>query len=261
MIQQSTCQSLTDRMVREAKKVTRYLSCSLCHEVYKRPKLLPCYHSFCEDCLAKLLVESSITCPKCRTVYTIPSEDTKSLPNNFFIIRRLAELTILEKVAREEAKCDHCADKENLAMLLCRDCGTLLCDYCHGYHKSSKEYQNHNVVSLGEVKYEGISLKPKAGSVAMCHEHDIELNFYCETCEQLVCHYCIIKTHHNHNHDTVKRVADKHRKELDAVMKPVQEMADGLSAASSQVCSTMDKIETRTKDVEKDIDKYFEQLH
>ncbi|XP_065891724.1 E3 ubiquitin-protein ligase TRIM71-like [Dysidea avara] len=186
--------------------------------------------------------------------------DVKSLPNNFFINRRLHEVA-LQKVARaareEETKCDHCAGKENLAVVLCRDCGTLLCDYCYGYHKNSKEYQNHNVTSLDELQSEGISLK---ASVAMCQEHDIELNFYCETCEQLVCHYCITKTHHDHNHDTVKKMAEKHRKELDKVMEPVQEMVDGLLAACKIVYDIIDEIETKTSTVEKEIDKYFEWL-
>ncbi|XP_065892047.1 tripartite motif-containing protein 2-like [Dysidea avara] len=248
-------------MVKEPKKMTLHLTCSLCHEVYQKPKYLPCYHSYCEECLAKLLVESNVTCPKCKTICTIPSGDVKSLPNNFFINRRLHEVALQNKVARaareEEAKCDHCAGKENLAVVLCRDCGTLLCDYCYGYHKNSKEYQNHNVTSLDELQSEGISLK---ASVAMCQEHDIELNFYCETCEQLVCHYCITKTHHDHDHDAVKKMAEKHRKELDKVMEPVQEMVDGLLAACKIVYDTVDEIETMTSAVEKEIDKYFEWL-
>ena len=69
----------------------------------------------------------------------------------------------------------------------------------------------------------------------MCQDYGIELNLYCETCEQLVCHYCITKSHHNHSHDTVKKLADKYRKELDKVVEPVQKMVDGLSAACNQL--------------------------
>ena len=48
----------------------------------------------------------------------------------------------------------------------------------------------------------------------MCREHDIELLFYCETCDQLVCMYCTVKDHNGHNHDTVKKMVGKHRQEL-----------------------------------------------
>jgi len=194
-------------------------------------------------------------------VFTIPGGDVKNLPKIFFINHRLDEEALHDKVAREgETKCDHCAGKEpNLAMVLCRDCGTLLCDYCYGYHKSSKEYQNHTVTSLHGLKAnqkEGISLKVSVA--AICQEHDMVLNCYCETCELLVCHYCIIKSHHSHDHDTVKKMADKHRKELDKVMEPVLEMVNGLSATCNQVCSIVDEIEIKANDVEREIDKYFQ---
>lgn len=71
-------------------------------------------------------------------VFTIPSKDVKDLPSNFFITCCLAdrEVALHDEMAsgEEEAKCDHCAGKENLAMVLCQDCVTLLCECCHGYH-------------------------------------------------------------------------------------------------------------------------------
>ena len=62
--------------------------------------------------------------------------------------------------------------------------------------------------------------EPKA-KFALCQEHEIELNFYCETREQLVCHYCIMKDHFQHEHDTVKKVANKYRQQMDDIMNPV----------------------------------------
>ena len=48
-----------------------------------------------------------------------------------------------------------------------------------------------------------ITIKPKPKFLP-CQEHEIELKFYCETCDQLVCHYCIMKDHlkHDPDHDT-----------------------------------------------------------
>ena len=65
----------------------------------------------------------------------------------------------------------------------------------------------------------------------MCKKHDIELMFYCQTCEELVCMYCTVKDHARHEHDTVKLVAAKHRDELQKITALVEEMVEhGLMA-------------------------------
>ena len=246
----------------QMKKVTGHLSCPICYELYKKPKYLPCYHSYCEECLVKLVVQSNITCPECRKTSVVPSGGVKQLPNNFFINRLLDEVALKRKVeGEEEAKCDHCT-REDPAEVLCLDCTTFLCNYCYGYHKYSKEYQNHNMMPLNEVrsKKEGITIKPNLKSV-LCQEHELELNFYCETCDQLVCHYCIMKDHLKHDHDTVKKMATKHRKELDKIMEPVEKIIEGLSVACKKVSNTRDKIGAQADDIDKEIDRYYEELH
>ena len=244
------------------KKVTGHLSCPICYELYKKPKYLPCYHSYCEECLVKLVVQSNITCPECRKTSVVPSGGVKQLPNNFFINRLLDEVALKRKVeGEEEAKCDQCT-RSDPVKALCLDCGEFLCIHCHEHHKYSKEYQNHNMMPLNELrsKKEGITIKPKS-KFALCQEHELELNFYCETCDQLVCQYCIMKDHLKHDHDTVKKMATKHRKQLDKIMEPVEKMIDGLSVARKKVSSTRDKIGAQADDIDKEIDRYYEELH
>ena len=246
----------------QMKKVTGHLSCPICYELFKKPKYLPCYHSYCEECLVKLAVQSNITCPGCRKTSVVPSGGVKQLPSNFFINRLLDEVVLKRKVrGEEEAKCDHCT-REDLAEVLCLDCITFLCSYCYGYHKYSKEYQNHNMMPLSEVqsKKEGIIIKPKS-NYASCPKHELELNFYCETCDQLVCQYCIMKDHFKHDHNTVKEMATKHGKELDKIMEPVEKMIEGLSVARKKVSNTRDKIGVQADDTDKEIDRYYEELH
>ena len=246
----------------QMKKVTGHLSCPICYELYKKPKYLPCYHSYCEECLVKLVVQSNITCPECRKTSVVPSGGVKQLPNNFFINRLLDEVALKRKVeGEEEAKCDLCV-RGDAVEVLCLDCGAFLCGRCFDNHKYSKEYQNHNMMPLNEVrsKKEGITIKPNSKS-ALCQEHELELNFYCETCDQLVCHYCIMKDHLKHDHDTVKKMATKHRKELDKIMEPVEKMIEGLSVACKKVSNTRDKIGAQADDIDKEIDRYYEELH
>ena len=243
------------------KKVTNHLTCPVCLELYKKPKYLPCYHSYCEECLVKLVAQSNITCPECQKTSVVPSGGVKQLPNNFFINRLLDEIALKRKVeGKEEVKCDLCIRGDTVEVL-CFDCSAFLCARCLDYHKYSKEYQNHNVMPINEVrsKKQAITIKPKS-SYALCQEHELELNFYCETCDQLVCHYCIMRDHLKHNHDTVKKMATKHRKELDKVMEPVEKITKELSLLFKKVSDMRDKIGVQADEIDKEIDGYYKEL-
>ena len=122
--------------------------------------------------------------------------------------------------------------------------------------------QNHNMMPLNEArsKKEGITIKPKP-KFALCTKHELELNFYCETCDQLVCHYCIMKDHLKHDHDTVKEMAIKHRKKLEKIMEPVEKMIEGFSVTCKKVSNMRGKIGAQADDIDKEIDRYFEELH
>ena len=152
------------------------------------------------------------------------------------------------KTSEEEAKCDLCV-REDAVEVLCLDCGAFLCSHCFDNHKYSKEYQKHNMMSLNELRSN------------ICQEHELQLNFYCETCDQLVCQYCIMKDHIKHDHDTVKKMASKHRKELDKIMEPVEKMIEGLSVAHKKISNMRDNIEAQADDIDKDIDRYYEELY
>jgi len=88
----------------------------------------------------------------------------------------------------------------------------------------------------------------------------MELNFYCEACEQLVCQYCTIRDHrleHGHDHNTVKKMANKQRAELDKITAPVEKMINGLAKAHKKVSSTRDRIGAQATEVEQQIDVYY----
>ena len=253
---------MTDAMAAEQmRKVTGHLTCPICHELYKKPKYLPCHHSYCEKCLLKLVVQSNITCPECRKTSVVPTGGVKQLPSNFFINRLLDEVALKCKVEGEqEAKYELCV-REDTVEVLCLDCSAFLCAHCHDNHKYSNEYQSHDTISLNKLQSQkkDIIIKPKP-KVALCQEHELELNFYCETCDKLVCQYCIMKNHLKHNHDTVKKMANKHRKELEKVMEPVEKMIEEVSIACKKVNKMRDKIESQTDYVDKEIDRYYEEL-
>ena len=41
------------------------LLCFLCHQTYREPCLLACYHSFCAPCLKGRSIDGKLSCPIC----------------------------------------------------------------------------------------------------------------------------------------------------------------------------------------------------
>ncbi|XP_065885311.1 tripartite motif-containing protein 2-like [Dysidea avara] len=244
------------------KKVAGLLNCPVCYETYKKPKYLPCHHSYCEGCMEKLQTGPSIICPECRETSAVPAGGVKELPNNFFINRLLDEVDLKRKVEGEdEAKCDVCV-KEGKAVALCLDCVTFLCEYCYEFHKNMKECRNHNITQLVELQSKKIQvdIHPKVKSM-LCADHDLEMNFFCETCDQLVCHYCTTNEHNGHVHNSVKKMANKHRKEMEKMNEVVKEMINKLPKSRQKVVTAGEKITSQATEVDQQIDLYYDEIH
>ena len=182
------------------------------------------------------------------------------LDNNFFINRLVDEFILKRKVeGEEEVKCDECSG-EDPVVAFCPDCTLFLCHVCNEYHKRSNKFRGHAIVPLAELKSKkDVPIQPKP-KVMMCREHDIELLFYCETCDQLVCMYCTVKDHNGHNHDTVKKMVDKHRQELKKITAPVEEMIRGLSNTHDNIEKMRKKIRQQGDEVNVKIDRHYDSV-
>jgi len=76
--------------------------------------------------------------------------------------------------------------KEGTVIDLCLNCIMFLCEHSH------KKYESHNFTELVELqsKKKLVDVQPKAKSMLCLDQHDLEMNFFCETCNQFVYHYC-----------------------------------------------------------------------
>ena len=152
-----------------------------------------------------------------------------------------------------ELKCDDCG-KDDPVVALCVDCELYLCQDCNKYH--SKKNSQHNIVPLGDVP-------SVAEKVLYCPEHcKNELDYYCETCNKLLCIYCATKKEHaEHTHELLNKMAAKHRGMLAEIIAPVEEMSKNLSKAEANIVSTQEKIKEQASEIDQEIDKcYVEQL-
>jgi len=243
---------------KEVKRAQASLTCPVCYQLYKNPKYLPCYHSYCERCLEKMQLRSKIICPDCRMEAKVPSGGVKKFATNFFINRLVDDLILKKKVpGKEEVKCDSC-DDGHFVVMFCSDCNLFLCQTCSNKHQHTKRCQGHNLLPLlTELKpSKDATVIQAKEEIPICKEHDYELKHYCETCDVLVCMYCIMKDHSGHSHDSTKAIAGKLKK----ATASIEEMVHDLTITRDKINKMRKEIKLQGEEVNKRIDQHYDRL-
>lgn len=71
-----------------ARRLSERHLCVLCLERLRLPRILPCFHSFCLECLENLITSCSgprFACPTCRKTYAVPERGALGFQNNFYL--------------------------------------------------------------------------------------------------------------------------------------------------------------------------------
>lgn len=122
-------------------QLEQMLTCAICLDKFKNPRLLPCQHSFCGDACMDGLVDYArrqIKCPECRAEHRIPYQGVQSLPLNVTLIRFLelhARITgeEPEPVPTFLEKCSICGEKVE-GVQRCSHCEKKVCPECKEAH-------------------------------------------------------------------------------------------------------------------------------
>ena len=184
-------------------KLEEQLTCPVCLDLYTNPKILPCHHSFCQECLEGLPQEREargdtyyLSCPTCRQRTEVPREGVGAFPVAF---------------------------------------------------------------TLNNFKEIMQSLKKKAQQVT-CNDHDKPLEMFCVTCETVICHYCAIRTHKDHEHDLVSDCYPKHYQMLHDSLKPVKGKKEVLKKVLSDLAEREGEIRERGEGVLEEIHGIVEEM-
>ena len=132
------------------RKITDQLECSICLNEYEDPKLLSCSHTFCKQCLERLVLheheQSILHCPNCRHTTVVPPQGVEGLQSDFRI-HQLFEIRDALTIAKEPKKeqvipCQ--LHPKNLLKIYCETCNELICNDCTiRIHKGHQ----HNLIS------------------------------------------------------------------------------------------------------------------
>ncbi|RXN26067.1 RING finger protein 207-like [Labeo rohita] len=128
------------------------LVCHLCHEQYRQPCLLDCYHIFCASCLRGRTNDNRLNCPLCG--YPSVLMGTNALPPEDRLLGFLVDNSIDSVV--QCANCDvECKAQDAGPMYYCNTCSQPLCGECRELTHSARMFSQHDVVSLAKRTKEG----------------------------------------------------------------------------------------------------------
>ncbi|XP_078665205.1 uncharacterized protein LOC144907730 [Branchiostoma floridae x Branchiostoma belcheri] len=112
------------------------LSCSICLELFTRPKVLPCQHTFCQDCLRDHVeVRMPFQCPNCRRHFELPPQGVAGLPDNLMAANMCEKVrkqeTLLEEAEKQPQSGNRCSfHPSEEVRLYCKQCNLPVCSEC-----------------------------------------------------------------------------------------------------------------------------------
>uniref|UniRef100_H0VAH0 Tripartite motif containing 66 n=1 Tax=Cavia porcellus TaxID=10141 RepID=H0VAH0_CAVPO len=223
------------------------LTCSLCEQDLQETgsRLLPCQHLLCKTCFQGLMqelghVSKIISCPGCKRVYL-----TRDVTEYFFLQCFSPEQPKMAKT------CSECKEKR-AAHILCTYCNRWLCSSCTEEHRHSPAPGG----SLFPRSQKGSSgVNGGAGDFALyCPRHTQEvLKLFCETCDVLTCHSCLIVEHKEHRCRHVEEVLQNQRMLLESVTTQVAHKKSSLQTSAKQIEDRIFEVKHQHRKVENQI--------
>ena len=134
------------------------IKCHLCGRVFNDPRILPCFHTFCFQCLQLSPEKKDKTkqdrhhCSTCQREFNIEASD--GFPKNLFIDKLLDLVNIEQTIVKKESYCELCFDdqagslKSPLASFYCVECRQKICIDCCKRHKKSNFLKDHSCVDF-----------------------------------------------------------------------------------------------------------------
>ena len=212
-------------------KIQEQVTCGICLEPYKQPRLLNCFHVFCEQCLQRLIDGGqSLPCPQCRQDTRLPVSGVPGLQGAFYIHYLFEIQDVLKKVSSsEQTMCNKCKKRE--ANGFCRTCG-FVCKRCMETHQEWDDLKTHEIIDLDTLTGDMTTLVPPLKKTLFCATHPSKkVKLYCETCDKLICRDCIIRVHRDHQYDLVPESFAKQEKVIVNSLKTVKEWIAALERA------------------------------
>lgn len=254
------------------------LTCPICRILFEKPKLLPCLHDICADCLEKAVALQPqdpgrpIQCPLCKDPLGVAN--AQELPTNL-TTQNMVKLLKKEDDARAgvktdpegpsmggepaERECEEC-DRNIFAVSVCSECNLYMCKACEDQHKVAKKTKWHVVLPIvpreeaeetGAPKvFKGLSHNPWR-----CDKHpESDVDMYCRVCVKVMCMKCAVcPPHKTHDYHEARDLVGDYYAQTDASVQQVADIHDRIRDATATVKGLADNLEDNKRQVKRNI--------
>ena len=246
-------------------KVEDQLSCLVCLKPYTNPRLLSCFHVYCQHCLEDIVAhnrQGQLECPKCRRPTPLPPTGVSGLQAAFNIHHLFDIQETLKKVKEpQKLACEKCSKTTRKATSFCRECTKFICDLCTNIHKEYEEFEGHEVVTIEKVEGDLIRLVSPKKTSSRCPKHDDIMRLYCETCGEVICINCTVQIHKDHKYCVIADTFESHKKEILDSLGPVEKQLEATDTALVNLEGRHAEIIEHGGKIATNIHSKFDELH
>ncbi len=255
-----------DLVEKTLEDLEREITCAVCQEHYTDPKILPCLHCYCEQCIHTLALRAGqgrpFPCPECRKNTVLPEGGKEEL-KSAFILNRLKSMYLKHKKAlSKQVSCEICNKPDAFPKFFCRQCDKFACENCaHMHAVMTGLFNGHECVPVEQLQnIKSDKLVPKPPEPKKCSTHGEQLKIFCFDCERLICRDCTMKDHRDHNIEFNNVAADNKKKDLVEALIPLKEIEQVLSEGLVKVIKTEKEILEQEEAMTYKIEISFEEL-
>lgn len=226
-------------------KLAREITCRICAQHYKDPRVLPCCHYYCIGCLRGQLTSSGgITCPSCKAFATGFSSLEQLPPALVVNHMKMIHGKIAKLEGEEGVQCEMCLDPKAIAF--CKECDEFICSSCLSSHQKMKaKFHGHKTFSLEDLKSGAKAFPNKHMPPCACPEHNELYKLYCFDCCSLICRDCIVIEHAQHHYEFVTKSVESTKKTLATSLTPLRQLLFNCSEAAKLISDTKNEVSTQ----------------
>ncbi|XP_070204845.1 uncharacterized protein [Littorina saxatilis] len=246
----------------------RKTECPVCHKDFTNPKLLPCNHLACRDCVLSLLQKEGRQggCPVC--IAPILSSTLQgqgqlaTMVDSLFTDCVTAALMESHKVIKGPHICAMC-QSQVAATSYCFACSIKLCKPCTRYHQKLPVSKDHSMEQISKLTAERLTANRKA----TCDNHsDRPAELYCPAHQELICMMCC---HTDHSScPEVKAIRDAAIEKRTELTQQSQRLKEKGEEFAKQIKAAQDRFEDMHRkandafdDIQESVEKRRQEVH
>ncbi|XP_007907999.1 E3 ubiquitin-protein ligase TRIM56 isoform X3 [Callorhinchus milii] len=227
-----------------------FLNCNICLEKYRNPKYLPCHHTYCEECLRKLVPHKTkvFQCPECRQEVTLNEGGISNLKTNFFINSLLNILPLNETIGKMCSVCPSKGQHDRPAVTQCFDCPSFMCQLCTDDHLSIPSQHQHKVLRLSDTSCDAeIHVRKKI----YCAAHPKkEGGYFCRPCNASICDTCLVNSHSRHEALSMSKAAESSTPAVRELVGKLSTKVQSLTRSQDDLNAALEKLKAAERSIE-----------